>query len=162
MLEAGCGYLSDEFDSFCQTLVDLNRRFDEKNPQQGLVTAYDLAILTDVIPSIVRSGAKGHQESLELFINNLRTNRTLLENKNDMIDQLNRYISSSQELSRTGRAHFSLHCAAHDLVVNGGLVFVNKLLVADYRTFGSAITFSFKKASLDAFINDLILDSDCL
>lgn len=74
----------------------------------------DLACDTNVISSIVASGAKGHEETVRLLFDNLRSDRTLCDQKVAMIDQMNRYISSSQNLRLTGRNQF---ISLYDLII---------------------------------------------
>lgn len=150
MIDAGCGYLRTEYEDFCRLLIEINSR-----KEKFCVTLDDLTLATDVIPSIVESGAKGHKETLHILFDNLRSDRTLFEQKTDMIDQMNRYITSSQELRHTGRNQFISLYAAHDMTVILGCVYLNKRFYADYKPFASVGTLMYNKGSLDEFIQDL-------
>lgn len=150
MLEVGSGYMHEEFKRFCDVLIEYNRHFND-----FLITINDLAILTDTLESIVSSGAKGTKETLVLFINNIRTHHTLYDKKDEMIEQMNRYIMSSQELSHTGRKQFISQFAAHDLISMLGKIYMNKVLLADCQTFASIGTLMFNEPSLNAFIEEL-------
>lgn len=152
MIDAGCGYLRTEYEEFCLLLLEINSR-DETT----CVTLDDLVLKTDILPGIVKSGAKGHNESLHMLFDNLRYNRTLSEQRKDMIDQMNRYISSSQELRHTGRNQFISLYAAQDMTVIMGCVYVNKRFYADYKPFASVGTLMYNEGSLDEFIEDLKL-----
>lgn len=151
MIEVGCGYLHKEFDDFCHELIRLNARPDT----HSMVTADDLLLLTQKLGSIIKSGAKGHEESLVALMINMHSTDSLYKKRKEMIDQLNRYIASSQELSHSGREGFSLHYAAHDIIVMLGHIFLNKYHIADYNDFASIGTFVFNQSSLDVFIHDL-------
>lgn len=150
MIDAGCGYLRTEYEEFCRLLLEINSR-----KEKFCVTLDDLVLSTDILPSIVESGAKGHNETLHMLINNLRSNRTLFDQKKDMIDQMNRYISSSQELRHTGRNQFISLYAAHDMTAVLGCVYVNKRFYADYKPFASVGTLMYNEGSLNEFIEDL-------
>lgn len=150
MIDAGCGYLRTEYEIFCRLLHEINSR-----KEKFCVTLDDLMLATDTIPGIVESGAKGHNETLHALFDNLRSDRTLFDQKKDMIDQMNRYISSSQELRHTGRNQFVSLYAAHDMTVVMGCVYVNKRFYADYKPFASVGTLMYNEGSLDEFIEDL-------
>lgn len=150
MIDAGCGYLRTEYEDFCRLLLEINAR-----KEKFCVTLDDLTLATDIIPSIVASGAKGHNESLRMLFDNLRSNRTLFEQKQDMVDQMNRYITSSQELRHTGRNQFISLYAAHDMTVIMGCVYVNKRFYADYKPFASVGVLMYNEGSLNEFIEDL-------
>lgn len=150
MIDAGCGYLRSEYEEFCRLLVEINSR-----KELFCVTLDDLALDTNVISSIVESGAKGHDETMRLLIDNLHSDLTLCDRKTAMIDQMNRYITSSQNLRLTGRNQFISLYAAHDLMGVMGCLFVNKSFYADYKPFASVGTLMFNEGSLDEFIKDL-------
>lgn len=150
MIDAGCGYLRTEYENFCRLLAQINSR-----KERFCVTLDDLACDTNVISSIVASGAKGHEETLRLLFDNLRSDRTLCDQKVAMIDQMNRYISSSQNLRLTGRNQFISLYAAHDLIAFLGCVYVNKHFFADFKPFASVFTLMFNEGSLEEFVEDL-------
>lgn len=150
MIEAGCGYLREEYEEFCRLLVEINSR-----KETSCVTLDDVEKDTGVIRGIVQSGAKGHDETLDMLYEGLRSERTLWDQKSAMVEQMNRYISSSQTLRHTGRSLFVSLYAAHDLTTFLGCVYVNKRLYADYRPFASVGPLMFNKGSLDEFIADL-------
>nr|WDA64769.1 LEF-9 protein [Oryctes rhinoceros nudivirus] len=72
-----------------------------------------------------------------------------------MLELCNKYITSSQDLSRNGRKQFAALYAAHDLVSLFQYIFINKQVYADYSRFASAGTFLFNKATLELFVRDL-------
>lgn len=150
MIDAGCGYLRSEYEDFCRLLVEINSR-----TERFCVTLDDLTRDTNVISSIVESGAKGHEETMRALFENLRSDRTLCDQKAAMIDQMNRYITSSQNLRSTGRNQFISLYAAHDLTAMMGCVYVNKRFYADYKPFASVGTLMFNEGSLDEFLQDL-------
>lgn len=150
MIDAGCGYLRTEYENFCHLLAQINSR-----KERFCVTLDDLACDTNVISSIVASGAKGHEETVRLLFDNLRSDRTLCDQKVDMIDQMNRYISSSQNLRLTDRNQFISLYAAHDLIAFLGCVYVNKHFFADFKPFTSVLTLMFNEGSLEEFVEDL-------
>lgn len=152
MIDAGCGYLRDEYEDFCRLLVEINSR-----KERFCVTLDDLACDTNLISSIIESGAKGHEETVRLLFDNLRSDRTLCDQKAAMVDQMNRYISSSQNLRLTGRNQFISLYAAHDLTAMMGFVYVNKQFYADFKPFASVCTLMFNEGSLDEFVADLKL-----
>nr|WOJ45404.1 lef-9-like protein [Apis mellifera nudivirus] len=151
MIDAGCGYLRDEYVAFLERLIDINKR-----PRHTYITANDLLLKTDRLPSIIQSGAKGTHEHLKILLNRIADNRTTLhECENDMIALVNKYVSSSQELSRNGRNQFASLYASTDLIIFNGKVYHNKIFLADYTLFGSIGAFMWSAASLQLFVEDL-------
>ncbi|KAI5630617.1 lef-9 [Venturia canescens] len=150
MLEVGCAYMEREYDEFCRLLLKMN-----DSDEREVVTVDDIALLTDKLPAVVQSGAKGDKETLVTLFDNICNDFTLFDKKRAMIDQMNRYISSSKDLSQIGRKQFISLYATHDLVALLGTLFLNKVFIADYKPFASAGTFMFNQASLDMFIADL-------
>ena len=73
-----------------------------------------------------------------------------------MIALVNKYILSSQELSRNGRNQFAALYAGSDLIAFHGLIFHNKLYRADYRPFASVGLLMWSPASLSLFLEDLM------
>lgn len=153
MNDASAGYLSDEYDVFQQALIEHNR-----NEIRQYITADDILLLTDKLSSIVTSGAKGNMGLIDMLLDNISSekDRTLLDRKKDMLDLCNKYITSSQDLSRNGRKQFAALYAAHDLVVHFSNIYINKCCYANYDRFASAGTFLFNSASLELFLQDLI------
>lgn len=151
MIDAGCGYLREEYELFLDKLIEINAR-----PHHTYVTANDLLLRTDRLPSIFESGAKGTREHLKILLNRIADNRTTLQDcESDMIALVNKYVSSSQELSRNGRNQFASLYAGSDLIIFDGMVYHNKLLLADYTTFGSVGALMWSTASLQLFTEDL-------
>lgn len=152
MIEAGCGYLKDEFNEFLERLIHLNRYHTH-----SYVNVADLLMETDKIPSIISSEAKGSRELLYMLMEKISNNKiTLNDNVNDMINLVNKYISSSQELSRNGRNHFVAIYAGMDLVVLNGHLYHNKTFICDLNSFASIGTMLWNNASLQLFKEDLM------
>lgn len=149
---AAAGYLSDEYDEFQHAL-----RVHNKNEAPSFVTVADLCLKTDRLPSVVTSGAKGSFELISMLLSNISTSnaKSFADRKKEMLDLSNKYISSSQDLSRNGRKVFASLYAAHDLVVFFHNIYLNKQCMANYSQFASTGTMLFNNASLDLFISDL-------
>lgn len=157
MNEAAAGYLCEEYDEFQEAL-----RLHALNETPTYITVDDILLNTDRLPSIVTSGAKGNMDLINLLLSNLSNDesltgkvKTLTDKKKDMLELCNKYITSSQDLSRNGRKQFAALYAAHDLVSLFQYIFINKQVYADYSRFASAGTFLFNKATLELFVRDL-------
>lgn len=152
MIEAGCGYLKREYVEFCKVLRELN---ETKNSY--CITLDDLLQNTDTISSIVRSGAKGHDETMKMFFDKLYDNSTSLsENQTQSsIEQMNRYITSGQRLRQNGRTQFILIYCESELKSSFGTVFLNTVPYVDFKPFFSNFAFMFNEASLNECVTDL-------
>jgi hypothetical protein len=121
------------------------------------ITVSDLLLETDRIPSIISSEAKGSRELLYMLMEKISNNKiTLNDNVNDMINLVNKYISSSQELSRNGRNHFIAIYSGMDMVVLNGQLYHNKVFICDLNWFASIGTMLWTDASLQLFKEDLM------
>lgn len=156
--EAAAGYLRDEYDVFQEML-----RLHSLNEKPTFVGVADVCLKTDRLPSVVTSGAKGNFDLIQMLLSNISSSnsKSFAERKKEMLDLSNKYITSSQDLSRTGRKLFASLYAAHDLIVFFHNIYLNKRCFANYFRFASAGTFLFNKSSLDLFVNELeSLESD--
>lgn len=152
MTEAGAGYYQDEYDEFQQLLIHYNR-----TKPLTFVTIDDILLKNSTrLSSIITSKAKGNRDLLDMLLANISSEKKLSDCKKDMIDLCNKYIVSSQDLSRNGRKQFTALYAAQDLVAFNGNIFINKVFYADYRYFASTVMFLFNEASLELFLSDLI------
>lgn len=151
MNEASAGYLRDEYDDFQKTLIELN-----KTKQMEFVTIDDILLKTTKLSSIITSQAKGNKDLLDMLLMNISSNTTLSNCKKSMIDLCNKYIVSSQDLSRNGRKQFTALYAAQDLISFNGNIYINKIFYANYMKFASVGLFLFNEASLELFLEDLI------
>lgn len=150
-MEAGCGYLKDEYDEFLQRLIDIN-----KSEDHSFITLDDLLIMSDRIPSMVRSEAKGSKELIHILLSKILDNHSVLnDNIDDMFHLVNKYITSSRDLSQEGRNHFVSIYASNDLVIMNGYVFHNTVFVCDLNPFASIATMIWTNASLVLFAEDL-------
>lgn len=149
---AAAGYLSAEYDEFQKAL-----RAHNKMEHPTYVGITDVCLTTDRLPSVVNSGAKGSFELISMLLSNISTSnaKSFADRKKEMLDLSNKYISSSQDLSRNGRKVFASLYAAHDLIVFFHNIYLNKQCLANYSTFASTGTLLFNNASLDLFIGDL-------
>lgn len=152
MIDAGCGYLYTEYSDFCRKLQHLNR-----TANTYCVTVSDLLRETPLISSIVDSGAKGYTESMNLFFDKLSDGSVRLPNSHlDLaIEQMNRYISSGQQVRNDGRERFILIYSESELKISFGTVFLNTKPYADVKPLFSTFAFMFNEASLNECINDL-------
>lgn len=151
MVEAGCGYLREEYVPFLERLIELNRE-----ESHSLVTLDDLLLLTDRIPSMVNSEAKGSKELISMLLTKLSDNRSQLnDNIADMFSLVNKYITSSRELSQDGRNHFVSIYASADLIIMNGCIYHNKIFVCDINPFASVASMIWTEASLVLFAEDL-------
>lgn len=150
--EAAAGYLSDEYDEF-QDALRLHTLYEKPT----FVSVSDVCLKSDRLSSIVASGAKGNLDLIHMLLNNISNlnAKSFADRKKEMLDLSNKYISSSQDLSRNGRKVFASLYAAHDLVVFFHNIYLNKRCFANYSKFASTGTMLFNKASLDLFVNDL-------
>lgn len=151
-LNAGSGYLREEFLKFNEILNHLN---ETKN--KYLITFDDIVRRTTVLEDIIKSGAKGHMELLDDFTKNLfqeaNTKKDRLEN---MVDQMFRYVVSSQNIRKMGRLLFASLCLFLDLITVFGEVYNVKEYFADFKTFSAATcTIGFNEASCCEFLKDL-------
>lgn len=152
MINAGCGYLADEYEQFCNLLLEINSRYD-----YHVITINDILNVTDkgnALKLIVDSGARGTPETLELFSLFL-TSQCNEFDKTEMVKQMNRYITSSQDLSQAGRIQFTSLYSVHDVISVFGAIFINKCCYANYDSFSSAYVFMFNSASLESFLTDV-------
>jgi hypothetical protein len=150
--DASAGYLRDEYDEFQRLLMHYNRTV----VPLSFITTDDLTLKHDRLYSIVKSGAKGARELLDLFLSNIQHMKSLLDRKKDMIDLCNKYIVSNQDLSRNGRKQFTSLYAAQDLIAFNEAIYINKIFYADYSEFPTAVTFMFAEVSLELFLDDLL------
>lgn len=152
MNDAAAGYLSEAYDIFQEIM-----RLHALNEEPTYITVDDILLKSDRLATIVSSGAKGTYDLIELLLRNITSTKekTLTTKVKDMLDLCNKYITSSQELSRTGRKQFAALFAAHDLVCFFEYIYINKRQYANYAYFASAGTFLFNNASYQLFLEDL-------
>lgn len=151
MNEASAGYLSEEYDHFQKTLIEYN-----KNKPLEYITTDDILLKTSTkLSSIITSEAKGNKDLLDMLLNNISSEESLANRKKEMIDLCNKYIVSSQDLSRNGRKQFTALYAAQDLVAFNGNIYINKVFFANYTQFASTGMFLFNEASLELCVQDL-------
>lgn len=152
VIEAGCGYLREEYQPFLERLIEIN-----KSNRHSYVTVGDLLLMTDKLASFVKSEAKGSKELVEMLLTKISNNSQVLQdNINDMFGLVNKYITSSRELSHDGRNHFVSIYASNDLVVLNGKLFHNKEFICDLAKFASIGSMLWTTASLDLFVEELI------
>lgn len=153
MIDEGCGYLNSEYDDFCEKLRYLN-----VTANSYCVTIDDYLRRTDLIPSIVTSGAKGHVETMDMFFDKLndRSNRLSDTQVESSIEHMNRYISSGQKIRHTGREQFVLVNCEGELKTSFGTLYLNTKPYADFKPFFAAFTFMFNEASLHECLKDLL------
>lgn len=152
MNEAAAGYLSDYYDEFQEAL-----RLHALNETPTYITVDDILLESDRLATVVSSGAKGNLDLIELLLSNISSfnGSTLTDKRKDMLDLCNKYITSSQDLSRNGRKQFAALFAAHDLVSLFDNIYINKVCYAYFGNFASAGTFLFNSASLKLFVDEL-------
>lgn len=127
------------------------------NPDNNrYITIFDLYGEGKQLQDIIDSKAKGSQAMFDLFRSNLKRESTIGEAVPTMIDLCNKYIKSSQELSKNGRKQFVTLYASQDLVSFNGDIYLNKLHLANMTKFSPAITFMHNAGSLLNFVHDLI------
>lgn len=153
MINAGCGIWKKKFDKFCKILCKLNKA---KNDKQA-ITINDIFFNNSKskLTKIVKSGAKGHAQSINMLHKNLLNMEKLDAKIEEMVEQIGRYVSSGQELRRIGRNQFISFFAANDLKICMGLVFLNLKFYADLKPFSSCGTLMFNEASLNEFLINL-------
>lgn len=144
------GYELDAYDDFQQLLIDIT-----VNEPWSFITVNDLLLKTDRLPSIIRSGAKGTKYLLKLFLSKISSTDTLFDLKKDLIELYNKYVISSQDLSRDGRKQFTCNYASIDMVNENNFIYINKIVYADYSDFASAILLNINDSSMFAFVLDL-------
>ena len=154
MNEAAAGYLHNEYEEFQQKLIE-----HALHTKPTFISTDDILLKTDRLFSIISSKAKGDKELLKLLLQNISiagssTGNCL--NTKEMVNLFNKYITSSQELSRSGRKEFITLHAAQDLVSFNKKIYLNKICIADYSDFASCGLFLFNEASLELFTQDLI------
>lgn len=151
MLQAGCGYLSEEYKKFTNLLNEINGR-----PIIQTVTLNDILQKTNKLENVVKSGARGHLESLKVLRRNLTSSSKMIDQEKEMLHQMNRYITSGQTLRTTGRQQFISLTAYHDVTIMLGIIYLNKYAFVNYRPFGiSLMTLLFNGPSLREFVKDL-------
>lgn len=151
MIEAGCGYLRNEYTEFCQQVRHLNA-----NNNTYCLTVRDLMRETSLIMDVVKSEAKGYAETLGQFFDKLNDGSHQLsdEHLDGSIEQMNRYISSGQQVRQDGRERFILIYSESELKVSFGTVFLNTKPYADFKPMFSTFAFMFNEASLNECVND--------
>lgn len=150
LLELGISIRSDEFNALYETLKSIISL-----PKINALTIDDVLLETNILTSIVNSGAKGTREHLDMLLTNLYTCPDLEQLKEKMVRQYKLYISSSRNLGLNGRSQFSCLYAIHDLIILHGNVCLNKIILADYKTSGIMFSFMFTQAALDYTLKDL-------
>jgi hypothetical protein len=151
MMDAGSSYMASEFKQFQKLIIA-----DSAKKEYFAVTVDDVLLRTDVLESVVRSGAKGTMDSLAKLKKNLTTEEDPSVREEASLVQMQRYVHSARNLSQKGRRQFVSLYAANDLMVLLGNVSINKKFIANFRTFASAMeTFAFNEASLTLFLEDL-------
>jgi len=153
MLDAGHGYLRDEYSKFCDLVDELNER------NVYAVTFDDLCGTTNLIDSIVASEAKGHQESVRVFRDKLFHTSSQFSDechRQDSNKQMNRYIKSSVEVRNIGRESFILINGQQDLKIAAGVVTLNNINYADLKPSAGFLTFLQNYASFDQYTKDLL------
>lgn len=148
--------MRDDFLPFLDRLIEVNQ-----SPNHSYVTLDDLLIInnqnhTDRIPSMVKSEAKGSLELIYMLLKKITDNRNVLnDNIDNMYNLVNKYITSSRELSQDGRNHFVSIYASNDLIILNGYVFHNTVFICDLNPFASIAPMLWTEASLVLFAEDL-------
>lgn len=143
--------MKDEYAPFLQRLIELN-----ESDRPTYVTLDDLLIMSDRLPSMVRSEAKGSKELIHMLLSKIISNQsTLSDNMDDMFNLVNKYITSSRDLSQDGRNHFVSIYASNDLIIVNGYVFHNTVFVCDLNPFAGIATMIWTDASMELFAEDL-------
>lgn len=148
--EIFAGYKVDAYEEFQQLLIDTT-----VNEPFTFITVDDLLLKTDRLPSIIRSCAKGTKYHLHYFLSKISSTDTLLDLKRDLIELYNKYVISSQDLSRDGRKQFTCNYASIDMVNINNYIYINKVLYADYSDFASVTLLNMNESSLFTFVLDL-------
>lgn len=151
MMDAACSYLKTEYKQFRSLMIEYNK----KSPNR-FVTIDDILGKTDLLPSIIESGAKSNPEALKQLKSDLYHLSTLEDKRTDMEFQMNRYIQSGQQLSQKGRTQFVALQAMHDEIAYFGFLYLNKVLLADFNNCSSTYCLLFNEASLKLFVTDLL------
>lgn len=152
MNEAACSYLREEYKEFQNLLIEENRK-----PKRNIITIYDILQKTNKLQQILDSGAKKNDRSLIVLKENLESTVSLVEKIPELILQINRYIDSSKKLQSDGHSQFVLLYAIQDLNSFLGLLFLNKKLLCDFKTFTNIYSYIFTEAALELCIQDLEL-----
>lgn len=158
MIAAGCSYLRKEYEVFRDRLIELNRI-----PTKKHVTIDDVFGHTDLLESIVKSGAKTNIESVNIFLSDLFSRKTLDDRKKDMLDQTNTYLESGRSLSREGRTSFVSLTATNDLMVHMFSIFHNKIFLYSLLNCGLTGVFLWNDATMtlsDQSLEELPLYED--
>lgn len=150
LIEAGCSYYRDEYNKWRSDLIEFY-----KNKPTRYVGIDDILMKTNLLPSIVLSGAKPNIASLDQFTKDLHSSYTIHEKFSEMEFQMNRYIQSGQTLSQKGRVQFIALQSQHDLISIFGFVFINKYLLFDFNDCSIIYCFVFNYASLKCFVDEL-------
>lgn len=105
---------------------------------------------------MVKSEAKGSLELIYMLLKKITDNRNVLnDNIDNMYNLVNKYITSSRELSQDGRNHFVSIYASNDLIILNGYVFHNTVFICDLNPFASIAPMLWTEASLVLFAEDL-------
>lgn len=157
MLDAGHGFLRNEYKEFCKLIDNLN------DQNVYVVTLSDLiGDKSSLIDSIVNSEAKGHHESIQIFRKKLFNSSIVFDDEQHQRDskkQMNRYINSSIEVRNIGRESFILIIGQQDIKIAAGVVSLNNINYADMKPFAGFLTFLNNYASYDQFIIQLKAES---
>lgn len=145
-------YHSQSYASMQRNLMELSA--DASNNRY--ISIFDLCGKGKNLTNIYESKAKGSIQMYEMLIKNLKRKTTLTEETPNMIELYNKYIKSSQELSKNGRKQFVTLYAGHDMVAFSGNIYMNKIPLADLTTHPLAFTFMHNEGSLNNFVRDII------
>ncbi|CAH0393254.1 unnamed protein product [Bemisia tabaci] len=150
MIEAGCGYRRQEYETFTEKLLLINSR-----QERHCLTIDDVLGHKAALTEVVDSGAKGHREMIPILTDSIKSNNTMHDKCLEMREQLNRYITSGQELRQSGRGQFNCIYASEDLTMVNGCLFLNKDFAFDLKPFTCSYTLRYSEASLKEFLEDL-------
>lgn len=152
--EAYAGYYAGEQCAAFQAA--LRRHF--RTERARLITAGDLLLEERGIHDVVDSGAKGTPSLVQMLLHNLGSGGggSVIDHYDDMRRLNDTYISSSRDLSASGRRQFAALCGEHDLVVVGECLSINGTVLANLGRYASFGYLWLNQSTLELLVSDLV------
>lgn len=122
MMELGCSIMRDEVDDFIRLLIEFTGRLDCE-----LTSAHDMLTGGGSLKAVVESGAKGSDDHISIFLNNLYN---LDPNyKRNLIAGFDKYVDASTHMSAGGTRQFTLLYGVNSIYLHNNNIYANDSVI---------------------------------
>jgi len=125
IIELGSTTEIDEFDRFIEQFYHIIKNIDPI-----MVNTYDLITGEGLVKAVVDSGAKGRDEHIKVYLENLYKPE-LANYKQELIQSFDRYIDASNHIGNEGAKQFILLYAMSSIYLMGDNIYSNNRVILE-------------------------------